>query len=148
MGNPTVANLRAAWSQLTSAAGTVIFPSGLGAVTFAIMAVVKTGDNILMVDTAYLPTRSFCDRYLAKIGVTTTYYDPLISEDDLHTLLKSKPQTTVMFFESPGSQTFEVQNVPDLCAVAHEYNIATIIDNTWATPLFFDALNKGCDISV
>lgn len=147
-GNPTVSNMVDAWSALTGAAGTVVLSSGLGAVAMALMTAVKSGDNVLMVDSVYLPTRNFCKDYLAKMGVTTTYYEPMIGADGLRELIKKHPNTTVVFLESPGSQTFEIQDVPALTAVCRENNICSILDNTWATPIFFDALGKGCDMSV
>ncbi|KPA84866.1 cystathionine beta-lyase putative (CD) [Leptomonas pyrrhocoris] len=147
-GNPTRANLEKAWTALTGGAGTLALSSGAQAVAYALMAVLNAGDNVLMTDTAYLPTRKFCDGFLSKKGISTVYYDPCITPEDLRELLRKYPNTTALFMESPGSQTFEVQDVPGLCAVAHEFNVATLIDNTWATPLFFDAHAKGCDISI
>lgn len=148
-GNPTVSNLQDAWNELTGAAGTALVPTGLAAVTLAILSVVKAGDNLLIVDSVYRPTRAFCDTVLARMGVTTTYYVPSITPNALRELLAEHPNTTVIFLESPGSQTFEVQDVPGLTAAARERGIVSIIDNTWATPIFFDALGRGgCDISV
>lgn len=147
-GNPTVANLQKAWTALTGGAGTVVLSSGMAAVSFALLAVAKSGDNVLMTDTAYLPTRRFCDEFLRDMGITTTYYDPLITGEELRSLLTKLPKTTALFMESPGSQTFEIQDVPALTAVAKEFGVTTVLDNTWATPIFFDAHGKGCDISV
>ncbi|KAK7201972.1 cysteine desulfhydrase [Novymonas esmeraldas] len=147
-GNPTVTNLEKAWTELTGGAGSVVVSSGMQAVGYALLTVANTGDNILVTDTAYRPTRKFCDEFLVTKGITTTYYDPCISPEELRELLSKHTNTTVLFMESPGSQTFEVQDVPSLCAVAHEHSITTIIDNTWATPIFFDAHAMGCDISV
>lgn len=147
-GNPTVANLENAWTSLTGGAGTVLLSSGMAAVAHAFLSVVKAGDNVLVTDTAYFPTRKFCDEFLGKLGVTTTYYDPLITPDELRALLSQSPKTTLIFLESPGSQTFEIQDVPGLCATARECGVVSVLDNTWATPVFFDAHGKGCDISV
>lgn len=147
-GNPTVSNLQEAWMQLTGAKGVVVVPTGLAAITLSLLATVKAGDNVLIVDSSYSPTRLFADNVLAKMNVEVTYYDPLCSPDALRQMLRTKPHTSVLFLESPGSNTFEVQDVPGLTAVAREFGVVTIIDNTWSTPLFFDALGKGCDISV
>ncbi|KPI89517.1 cystathionine beta-lyase putative (CD) [Leptomonas seymouri] len=147
-GNPTVANLQNAWTAIAGGAGTVILSSGMAAVSFVFLTVAKSGDNILVVDTAYPPTRRFCDEFLRDMAITTTYYDPLITAEELRSLLREYPKTTAIYMESPGSQTFEIQDVPALAAVAKEFGVATVLDNTWATPIFFDAHGKGCDISV
>ncbi|CBZ37007.1 cystathionine beta-lyase, putative [Leishmania donovani] len=147
-GNPTVTNLQNAWTALTGGAGSIVVSSGMQAIAYALLAAANSGDNILVADAVYLPTRNLCDNFLVTKGITTTYYDPCITADELRELLHQKPNTTVIFMESPGSQTFEIQDVPMICAVAREFNVTTIIDNTWATPIFFDALGIGCDISV
>ncbi|WLV37624.1 cystathionine beta-lyase [Morganella morganii] len=144
-GTPTIAALENAWSELTGAAGTVLSPSGLGAVTLALLTTLKSGDHLLMTDSVYHPTRQLCGGLLAKMGITTTYYDPLIGAG-IESLIR--PETTVIFLESPGSQTFEVQDVPAITAVAKRHHVTTVIDNTWATPLFFRAHEHGCDISL
>ncbi|ERK16573.1 Cystathionine beta-lyase [Serratia fonticola AU-P3(3)] len=105
----------------------------------------KAGDHLLMPDSVYKPTRLFCAGMLGKMGIETTYYDPLIGAD-IGTLLR--PNTTTLFLESPGSQSFEIQDIPTMAALAKHQGIATIIDNTWATPVFFRAHEHGCDISV
>nr|WP_172606626.1 cystathionine beta-lyase [Pantoea coffeiphila] len=145
LGTPTIKNLEDAWTELAGAAGTVMSPSGLGAVALALMTTLKAGDHLLMPDTVYRPTRSFCDLTLKKFGVTTTYYDPLVGEGIVNLL---RPETTTLFLESPGSQTFEIQDVPLMTRIARERGIKTIIDNTWATPVFFQAHRHGCDLSV
>jgi cystathionine beta-lyase len=144
-GTPTIANLEDAWTQLTGAAGTVLSPSGLGSVALALWSLTKAGDHVLMPDTIYRPSRVFCDGFLAKFGVQTSYYDPLISYD-IEALVKAN--TTVIFMESPGSQTMEIQDIPAIVHVAKKYGIKTILDNTWATPIFFNAHAHGIDISV
>ena len=144
-GTPTIRHLEEAWTSLTGGAGTVISPSGLGAVALSLLTTLKSGDHLLMPDSVYSPSRDFCNLFLKKMGIETTYYDPLMGED-IRTLIKEN--TTVLFLESPGSQTFEIQDIPLLTAIAKEHDITTIIDNTWATPLFFDAHKHGCDISV
>jgi len=145
LGTPTIKNLEDAWTELAGAAGTVMSPSGLGAVALALMTTLKAGDHLLMPDSVYRPTRSFCDLTLKKFGVTTTYYDPLVGEGIVNLL---RPETTTLFLESPGSQTFEIQDVPLMTRIARERGIKTIIDNTWATPVFFQAHRHGCDLSV
>lgn len=145
LGTPTIKNLEDAWTELAGAAGTVMSPSGLGAVALALMTTLKAGDHLLMPDSVYRPTRNFCDLTLKKFGVTTTYYDPLVGEGVIDLL---RPETTTLFLESPGSQTFEIQDVPLMARIARERGIKTIIDNTWATPVFFQAHRHGCDISV
>ncbi|MEO5774065.1 MAG: cystathionine beta-lyase [Sphingomicrobium sp.] len=128
------------------AAGTKLFPSGAGAVAMALLTVLKSGDELLMVDSAYEPTRSFCDHVLKKNGVRTIYYDPRLDADGVAGLCTDK--TGAIFLESPGSLTFEVQDVPGICAMAKARGIPTLLDNTWATPLFFPAISKGVDLSI
>jgi cystathionine beta-lyase len=128
------------------AAGTKLFPSGSAAVSIALMSVLAPGDEVLMVDSAYAPTRHFCDRELKRLGIATRYYDPLLSAEEIEGMIGDK--TRAIFMESPGSLTFEVQDVPGICAVAKLRGIATLLDNTWATPLFFQAIGKGVDLSI
>lgn len=144
-GSPTVESLESAWTELTGAAGTVLCPSGLGAMAVALLATVRSGDHLLVPDSVYSPTRSLCDSLLAQFGVQTTYYDPLLGAR-LESLVKANTSTIVL--ESPGSQTFEVQDVPAITSFARRRGIRTIIDNTWATPLLFSAHEHGCDLSV
>ncbi len=144
-GTPTIESLESAWTALTGAAGTALTPSGLGAVALALLAALKHKDHLLMPDSVYQPTRSLCGHLLEKFGIETTYYDPLLGEG-LAALLK--PNTSTIFLESPGSQSFEVQDVPAICALAQRHGLTTIIDNTWATPLFFRAHAHGCDLTV
>jgi len=145
LGTPTIKNLEDAWTELAGAAGTVMSPSGLGAVALALMTTLKAGDHLLMPDTVYRPTRSFCNQTLKKFGVTTTYYDPMIGAGIVELI---RPETSTLFLESPGSQTFEIQDIPLLTDIARARGMKTIIDNTWATPLFFQAHKHGCDLSV
>lgn len=144
-GTPTIANLENAWSELAGAAGTVISPSGLGAITLALLTTVKSGDHLLMPDSVYRPTRNLCNGLLARLGVETTYYDPLIGAE-INTLFRSN--TSTLFLESPGSQSFEVQDIPAMTAAAKQHGIVTIIDNTWASPIFFRAHEHGCDLAL
>ena len=144
-GSPTIESLESAWTALTGAAGTALSPSGLGAVALALLSALHHGDHLLMPDSVYQPTRELCAGLLTRFGVETTYYDPLLGAG-LERLLR--PNTSTIFLESPGSQTFEVQDVPAITALARERGLTTIIDNTWATPLFFRAHEHGCDLAV
>ena len=144
-GTPTISHLENAWSEISGAAGTVLSPSGLGAVSLALMATLKSGDHLLMTDSVYRPTREFCRDFLERFGVEITYYDPMIGAG-ISELIKEN--TSTIFLEAPGSQSFEVQDVPAITEIAKARGIKTIIDNTWATPLFFKAHEHGCDLSV
>ncbi len=144
-GNPTTFALADAVADLEGGAGSVITATGLAAVTMALTAFVGQGDHILVADSVYGPTRSFCDGVLKRFGVTTTYYDPLIG-DQIRGLIQA--DTRVIFTESPGSQTFEIQDIPAISAAAHERDIAVLMDNTWGTPLYFKPFTHGVDISI
>lgn len=146
-GWPTQWTLAEALTELEpGAAGTALAESGLAAVTAALCAVLESGDELLMVDSAYGPTRNFCDGALKRFGIGTRYYDPLASADELEAMLGQN--TRAIFLESPGSLTFEVQDVPGICAMARRGGIVTLLDNTWATPLLFPAISHGVDISI
>jgi cystathionine beta-lyase len=127
------------------AAGTALTSTGLAALTSALLAVLSAGDELLVPDNVYGPTRKFCDTLLKRFGVTTHYYDPLIG-GDIAALIGDR--TRAILLESPGSLTMEVQDVPAICAVARERGIVTLLDNTWATPLFFPAIAVGVDITI
>jgi cystathionine beta-lyase len=145
-GTPTQWALAEALTQMEpGAAGTKLYPSGAAAVVAALMTVLEAGDELLMVDSAYGPTRGFCDTVLKRYGVTTRYYDPLIGRG-IEGLIGEK--TKALFLESPGSLTFEVQDVPGMCEVARAKGVVTLIDNTWATPFFFPAIGAGVDLSI
>jgi cystathionine beta-lyase len=144
-GTPTTNSLETAWTELTGAAGTVLAPSGLAAVTVALMSCLKAGDHLLMTDSVYLPTRHFCNVILKKFGVETTYYDPLIGAG-IEALLR--PNTTAVFTEAPGSQSFEMQDIPAIAEVAHRHGAVVLMDNTWATPLLFPPHERGVDIAI
>ncbi len=128
------------------AAGTRLFPSGSAAVSIALTSVVGPGDELLMVDSAYGPTRHFCDRELKRLGIATRYYDPVATPEELEAMISDK--TRAIFMESPGSLTFEVQDVPAICAMAKERGLTTLLDNTWATSFFFPAIAKGVDLAI
>lgn len=144
-GTPTIENLEKAWSELTGAQGTVISPSGLGSIALALLTTTKAGDHLLMPDCVYRPSRNFCNGMLKRFGVETEYYDPMIGTD-IEKLVR--PNTSTIFLEAPGSQSFEVQDVPAIVSVAKKYGIKTILDNTWATPIFFRAHEHGVDLSL
>ncbi len=144
-GTPTQWSLREALRELEGGAGCALYSSGLAAVTTAILAFVRSGDHILMVDTAYEPTRIFCELGLKRLGVEVTYYDPLIG-GEIEKLFK--PNTKVVFAESPGSLTFEVQDLPAIAKAAHHIGAKVLMDNTYATPLFYNALEHGADVSI
>lgn len=129
-----------------SAAGTRLFPSGSAAVSIALTSVLGPGDELLMVDSAYGPTRHFCDRELKRLGIATRYYDPVATPEELEAMISDK--TRAIFMESPGSLTFEVQDVPAICAMAKERGLTTLLDNTWATSFFFPAIAKGVDLAI
>ena len=145
-GAPTSWALAEAITQMEpEAAGTLLYPSGVAAIAAALLAVLKPGDELLMVDTVYGPTRAMCDGLLNDFGVITHYYDPLIGAE-IASLCNG--HTRAIFLESPGSLTFEVQDVPAIVSVAQARGIVTLIDNTWATPLLLPALGLGVDISI
>jgi len=144
-GTPTTHALEAAISELEGGCGAVVVPSGLAAITSALMASVKTGDHILVTDSVYHPTRHFCDVTLARLGIETEYYDPLIGGGIARLI---RPNTSVVFVESPGSQTFEVQDIPAITEAAHAGGATVIADNTWGAGYYFKALDKGADISL
>ena len=144
-GTPTSCSFQDAITALEGGAGTLVCGSGLGAITFAILSVCRAGDHLLMVDTCYGPTRSFCDKMLARLGVETTYYDPCIG-GGIGALFR--PNTRAVFCESPGSLTFEVQDVPAIAAAAHARGASVLMDNTWASPIFFRPLAHGVDLSI
>ena len=141
-GTPTTFALEQAVADLEGADHAVALPSGLAAVTGALFAFLKTGDHVLMVDNVYEPTRALCDQQLARLGISTTYYDPMLGADIAGLI---QPNTRVIYLESPGSHTFEVQDVPAIAAAAHAGGCVVMLDNTWATPLFFQPFAQGVD---
>ncbi|ACC74559.1 cystathionine beta-lyase [Paraburkholderia phymatum] len=144
-GTPTTFALQEMLAGLEGGHRSLLVSSGLAACTSAIMAFARTGDHILICDSVYGPTRQFADTVLKRCGVTVTYYDPLIGPG-IRELFR--PNTTVVFLESPGSQSFEVQDVPGICAEARRRGAKVVMDNTWATPLFFKPFEHGVDVSV
>jgi cystathionine beta-lyase len=145
-GTPTQWALSEALTELEpGAAGTMLYSSGLAAVAAALLTVLSAGDELLMVDNVYGPTRRFCDGLLKRYGIATRYYDPLAGEGIAELI---GDRTRAVFLESPGSMTLEVQDVPAICAAAKARGVATLLDNTWATPLFFPALAAGVDLTI
>jgi cysteine-S-conjugate beta-lyase len=144
-GTPTHHAFYAALNVLEGGHRSWALPTGLAACTMAILAFVRAGDHVLVPDSVYWPTRRFCRQTLSRFGVDTTFYDPCAG-DELEALFR--PTTRVLFMESPGSLTFEMQDVPRLAALARARDVFTVVDNTWATPLFFQPLAHGADVSL
>jgi cysteine-S-conjugate beta-lyase len=146
-GTPTTKALQQALMTLEgpACAGVGLAPSGLAAISTALLAVLKAGDHLLVADNAYRPTRNFCNGMLAHFGVETSYFDPLIGADIARHF---RPNTKVVLVEAPGSQSFEMPDIPAIAAVAHARDALVIDDNTWATPLFHRSLEQGVDISL
>ena len=144
-GTPTIEALETAVAELEGAAGTVVCPSGLSAVSTALLSSLKSGDRLLMVDCAYHPTRHFADTVLKRLGIETRYFDPAIGAG-IGELFDDR--TTVVYLESPGSLTFEMQDIPAIAAVAHARGAIVLCDNTWATPLYCSVIALGADLSI
>jgi cystathionine beta-lyase len=126
-------------------AGVALLPSGLTAIATALLSVAGSGDHILVTDSVYRPTRNFCEGVFKRMGVETTYYDPLIGAGIAKLI---KPNTRAVFVEAPGSQSFEMQDIPAIAEVAHDKGAVVLMDNTWATPLYFRAFDNGVDLSI
>ncbi|TJW39284.1 MAG: cystathionine beta-lyase, partial [Mesorhizobium sp.] len=144
-GTPTTDALALAIDALEGSAGTIVVPSGLAAVTVPLLAFLSAGDHLLIVDSVYHPTRNFADTMLKRLGIEVEYYDPHVGAG-IAALIKSN--TKVVFTESPASNTFEVQDIPAIAKVAHAAGAVVMMDNTWATPLYFRPLDHGVDISI
>jgi cystathionine beta-lyase len=146
-GTPTTKALQEALMALEGpqCAGVGLAPSGLSAISTALLAVLKAGDHLLVCDNAYRPSRNFCDGMLARYGIETTYFDPLIGADIARLF---KPNTKAVLVEAPGSQSLEMTDIPAIASVAHTLGALVIDDNTWATPLYHRSLDLGVDISV
>jgi cystathionine beta-lyase len=145
-GTPTTDALAEAIDELEGSAGTILIPSGLAAVTVPLLAFAKAGDHILVVDSVYHPTRNFCDTMLTRLGVETEYYDPAATGADITRLMR--PNTSIVHTEAPGSNTFEMQDIRSISDAAHAGGAVVMMDNTWATPLYFKPLDFGVDISM
>ena len=144
-GTQTNFALEQAISEIEGGYNTFVTSSGAAAINTALIAFLKQGDHMLLVDNVYSPTRGFADKFLKKFGIETTYFDPHIGEG-ISKLIKKN--TKVIFMESPGSQTFEIQDVPAICKIAKKHNIVTILDNSWASGIYFKPFDYGVDISV
>ncbi|NQV79628.1 MAG: cystathionine beta-lyase, partial [Alphaproteobacteria bacterium] len=144
-GTPTSHAFEEAVAELEGGAGCVSFPSGLAAISGALLTYAETGAHFLISDSAYGPTRRLCDTLLKRLGVTTDYYDPLIGGDIANLI---KDNTKIVFTESPGSLTFEVQDIPAIAAAAHERGAKVLMDNTWASPIYFKPFEHGVDLSI
>ncbi|MCW9032692.1 MAG: cystathionine beta-lyase [Rhodospirillales bacterium] len=144
-GTPTTFAFEEAVATLEGGDKCIAVPSGMAAIALSLLALLKSGDHLLMVDSAYFPTRKFCDGYLKNYGVETTYYDPMIG-GGISELLR--PETKVVFTESPGSITFEVQDIPAISAEAHKVGAKVLLDNTWSAGLLFQPFEHGVDVSI
>ncbi len=144
-GTPTSFALEEAVAQLEGGAGSVVMPSGLAAVNIALLAFLESGDHLLAVDSVYDPVRKFCDETLAAMSIETTYYDPLAGAGIADLI---RPNTRVVHTESPGSLTFEVQDIPAIANAAHAAGAIVTHDSTWASPLYFKPIKHGVDVSI
>ena len=144
-GNPSTRALEDAWSDLAGAAGTILCGSGLAAITTSLLSVAGAGEHLLVCDTVYGPVRELCDGLLQRFGVAVTYFPPDPGESFLDYFQEN---TVAVYLESPGSLTMEIQDVPGLARIAHERGACVLMDNTWSTPLLFDAHAAGVDISI
>ncbi len=144
-GTPTTFTLEDVIADVEGAAGCMLVGSGLNAVALALQSQVKQGDHVLMADCVYGPARNFANHVLTRMGVETTFFDPAIGAD-IGRLFKEN--TTVVYLESPGSQTFEVQDIPAIAKAAKAKGAVVMTDNTWGTPFFFKPFEHGCDISI
>ncbi|CAN5394705.1 cystathionine beta-lyase [soil metagenome] len=145
-GTPTQWSLADALTELEPGAeATFLYPSGVAAIAAALLSVLSQGDELLLVDTAYDPSRNIANTLLKRMGITTRFYDPLVGAGIAELI---GPATRAILMESPGSLTFEVQDVPAICAAARARGVTTLLDNTWATPLLFPAIQHGVDLSI
>src|SRR5947209_15795343 len=142
LGTPTTFALEEALAAIEGGYRAMLMSSGLAAITAPLQACLKCGDHLLMVDSAYGPARNFCERVLTRCGVETTYYDPLIGGDIARLM---RPNTRVVYIESPGSLTFEVQDVPAIAAATHEAGPKVLMANTWASPYLVRSFEQGLD---
>ena len=144
-GTPTTFALEEAVAKMEGGHAAVAVPSGLAAITAALSAFVKSGDHLLVADSVYGPTRNFCGARLAPNGVEVQYYDPLIGAAIKNLI---RPNTRAVFCETPGSLTFEMQDIPAIAAAAHAHGVPVLADNTWGTPYFFRSFERGVDVSI
>jgi cysteine-S-conjugate beta-lyase len=144
-GLPTVTDLQNAVAEIEGAHGALAVPSGLTATTLPLLALTEPGDHVLVTDAVYGPTRRFCTNHLTRLGVEVSYYDPHL---DAAIEREFRPNTRIVFTESPGSLTFSVQDLPAIAEVAHKRGALVITDNSWATPFGFRSFDHGVDVSV
>ncbi|MFC5522934.1 cystathionine beta-lyase [Polaromonas jejuensis] len=144
-GTPTTHALEEAVAAIEGGYRSLVYPSGLAAIATVLTALLAAGDHVLVPDSAYSPTRTFLMQVLARYDVEVTCYDPLVA-CGIDTLMR--PNTRVVYVESPGSETFEIQDVPAIAAVAHAQGAVVVMDNTWGTPLFFKPFEHGVDVSI
>ncbi|MBA4798040.1 MAG: cystathionine beta-lyase [Rhizobiales bacterium] len=144
-GTPTTDALCRAIDALEGSAGTILVPSGLAAITVPFLAFLSAGDHALIVDSVYSPCRHFCDTMLTRLGVEVEYYDPEIGAD-IERLIR--PNTKLVHTEAPGSNTMEMQDIRAISEAAHKHDCVVTLDNTWATPLYFKALDFGVDVTI
>lgn len=145
IGTPTTQALEEAIRELEGGECTVLVPSGLAACAVGLLSAVQAGDHVLITDNVYGPTRTFAVRFLARFGVETTFFDPMVGAS-VAALMRENTRAVVV--ESPGSLSFEVQDVPAIAAAAHARGATVLMDNTWATPLYFKPLAHGVDLSI
>lgn len=144
-GTPTTHALEEAVAQLEGGYRSLVFPSGLAAIATSLTALLSAGDHVLVTDSAYSPARTFLTRLLSRFGVQVSFYNPCIGSG-IEALIQ--PNTRVVYVESPGSETFEIQDIPAIAQVAHRHGAKVVMDNTWGTPLFFKPFEHGVDVSV
>ncbi len=144
-GSPTTFALQDAIAAIEGAGSTFLVPSGLSAIAVSLLSVLNPGDHVLISDSAYAPARQFADTVLRTLAIETTYYDPRIGAG-ISKLFR--PSTRAVLVEAPGSVTFEMQDIPEIAMTAHVHRAAVLMDNTWATPLFFKPLEHGVDLSI
>ncbi|WP_169544989.1 cystathionine beta-lyase [Sneathiella aquimaris] len=145
VGTPTSWSLENAVAELEGGYRSQIFPSGLAACAHAMQAFLKAGDHLLMTDSVYGPSRTYCETVLKRFGVEVTYYNPLIGAGISELI---RPNTRIVFVESPGSQTFEIQDIPAIADKTHKAGAIVMMDNTWASPLFYKPFEHGVDVSI
>ena len=147
VGTPTTEALESALAELEGpqCAGVALLPSGLAAISTALLAVLKAGDHLLVTDNAYGPTRAFCEQILPRFGIATTFYDPAIGTG---IAAQFRPDTRAVYLESPGSLSFEIQDIGAIAKIAHDNGALVLMDNTWATPLYFRPLDHGADLVI
>ena len=146
IGTPTTDALEATMNDLEGSDGTALVPSGLTAASLALLSCLSAGERVLIVDSVYGPVRRFADHFLKRMGIEVTYFDPALGADAVAALFTAN--TRALYLESPGSLTFEMQDIAALAAAARARGTTVLADNTWATPLYFRALDHGVDLSI